>query len=776
MLELKKITKSYKTGDFKQVALNDVSLKFRKNEFVSILGPSGSGKTTLLNIIGGLDKYDSGDLIINGKSTKKFKDKNWDAYRNACVGFIFQSYNLINHISVYKNVEMALTLSGIKGSKKKRLVMDALKKVGLEKHAHKKPNQLSGGQMQRVGVARALVNNPDIILADEPTGALDSKTSVQIMELIKEISKDKLVIMVTHNDDLAKKYSSRIITLKDGKITSDTNPVNDKTDKNSNFKIRKTKMSFSEAILLSLNNIKTKRGRTFLTAFASSIGIIGIALILSISNGFNKQMEKYEKNTMSSFPVAITSVVSTLDEEDLQDNKNAFSGTYEYPNEDVLYTYRQEENSKVHKNNITEDYVNYLNSMDDGMLSAISYFTTTNFNLITTNGTDYQTVNTGSINLSSLPTDLNDNSYLEDNYDLLSGSYPKSYTDVVLIVDSKNRIDKSLLDALFIDSEKEKIDFNEIIGKEFKVVNNDNYYTKINNDLFIKNEASKKMYDESSITLKITGIVRGKKDNALASIMDALSESMGSSLVSKIGYSNKLINKIVSENKESSIVQAQTNSSGIVFMGGIEFDDANLTKDEALTMLGANSIPASINIYPNSFESKDKIISYLDKYNEGKDDDNKIIYTDYAKQISDLSSSIMDGITIVLIAFSSISLIVSSIMIGIITYISVLERTKEIGILRSLGARKKDITRVFNAEVLIIGVISGIVAIVITLILLVPINKILYNLTDLKSVGVLNPVHAIILIIISILLTLIGGFIPSKSAAKKDPVEALRSE
>ena len=776
MLELKHITKSYKTGDFKQVALNNVSLKFRKNEFVMILGPSGSGKTTLLNIIGGLDRYDSGNLIINGKSTKKFKDKNWDAYRNACVGFVFQNYNLISHISVYKNVEMALTLSGTKTSKKKKMVMDALKKVGLERHANKKPSQLSGGQMQRVAIARALVNNPDIILADEPTGALDSKTSVKIMNLIKEISKDKLVIMVTHNDELAKRYANRTIKLKDGNIISDSNPLNKNNEKNSKFKIRKTKMSFLSAISLSLNNIKTKKGRTFLTAFASSIGIIGIALILSISNGFNKQIDKYEKNTMSSFPIAISSVVSTLDEEGLEDNKNAFSGNSEYPKEDVLYTYSPDENSKVHQNKITDDYVNYLNDIDDGLLSAISYFRMTNFNLITTNGTDYQTINTGSINLSELPLDLSRNSYLEDNYDLLSGSYPESYTDVVLIVDSKNRIDKSVLEALYIDSNKEKVNFDEVVGKEFKVVSNDDYYTKITDEVFTTNKASMDMYNKSDITLRITGIVRGKKDNALAFIMDALQESMGSSLLSKIGYSSGLIEKIVEENKESDIVKAQEKSSGVVFIGGLSFDSAGITKDEALTMLGASTTPVAINIYPNSFDNKDEIIKYLDDYNKNKSDEDKIIYTDYAQQISSLSSSIMDGITIVLIAFCSISLVVSSIMIGIITYISVLERTKEIGILRSLGARKKDITRVFNAETLIIGVISGIVAIVITLVLLIPINKILYDLTDLENVGVLNPAHAVILVIISVLLTLIGGFIPSKSAAKKDPVEALRSE
>ena len=774
MLILKNVKKTYKTKNSAQIALDDVNLNFRKNEFVAIVGPSGSGKTTLLNIIGGLDNYDTGDLIINGKSTKDFRGNKWDYYRNSCVGFIFQNYNLVNHISVYQNVELALTLSNSKNKKKK--VIDALKKVGLEKHASKKPNELSGGQMQRVAIARALVNNPEIILADEPTGALDSKTSINIMELIKGLSKDKLVIMVTHNNDLAKKYANRIIELKDGNITKDSNPVNT-NEVNNNFKIKKTKMNFKAAISLSLNNLKTKKGRTFLTAFASSIGIIGIALILSISNGFKKQIEEYEKSTMSSFPITISSITSTVNEEDSKGNRNAFDDMDDYPKENVLYPYFADESKKVHVNKITQDYVDYLSNMNNDLLSAVSYFTVTNFNLITTdNGNNFKTIGTSSINLSSLPKSLNDKSYLTDNYDLLCGSYPTSVYDVVLIVDSKNRVDKSLLNALFIDSSKEKIDYNEIVGKEFKVVNNDNYYTKITDDLFMKNEPSKKMYDESNITLKIAGIVRAKKGNALASITDTTLDSMGSSMVSKIGYSNELINKIVDENNESIIVKAQNNSSVIVFMGGISYEEVNITKEEALTMLGASNVPTSINIYPNSFESKDEIINYLNKYNEDKTNDNKIMYIDYAKQVSDLSKGIMDGITIILVAFSSISLIVSSIMIGIITYISVLERKKEIGILRSLGARKKDITRVFNVETLIIGIISSVIAILITLVLLIPTNVIIYDLTGLKNVGILNPVHAVILVIISVLLTLVGGFIPAKSASKKDPVEALRSE
>ena len=774
MLTLKHLKKIYKTKSLTQVALNDVNVNFRKNEFVTILGQSGSGKTTLLNVVGGLDNYDYGELIINGKSTKNFKDNDWDYYRNSCVGFIFQNYNLINHISVYKNVELALTLSNSKDKRKK--VMDALKKVGLEKHVNKKPNELSGGQMQRVAIARALVNDPKIILADEPTGALDSKNSIMIMELIKKVAKDKLVIMVTHNKELAKKYASRIIELKDGVIINDSKPYNENEIKDDYVKIKKTKMSLKAAVNLSLNNLKTKKGRTFLTSFASSIGLIGIALILSISNGFNKQIKEYEKNTLSSFPITISKLTSTMDKKELEDNKKAFTGDYDYPQKNVLYPYSGEENNKVHENAITDEYLNYIKNMDSNLLSAISYYTVTSFNLMTTdNNENFKTVSGGSINFNSLPQDLSGDSYLKDNYDLLSGSYPSSVYDVVLIVDSKNRIDKNLLDALFVDSSKKEINFNEIVGKELKVISNDNYYSKINENVFAKKEPSKEMYDKG-ITLKIVGIVRGKKDNVLASIMDVISESMGSSMVSKIGYSNELINIIVNENKESEIVKYQYNSNGVVFMGGISFDEAKITKDEALTILGANDVPASINIYPKDFKSKEQVISYLDEYNKDKEDEAKILYMDYAKQIGDLSNGILDGITIVLIAFSSISLLVSSIMIGIITYISVLERTKEIGILRSLGARKKDITRVFNAETLIIGLISGVVSIIITLLLLIPINKIIYNATELKDVGVLNPVHAVILVIISIMLTLIGGLIPSKGASKKDPVEALRSE
>lgn len=629
--------------------------------------------------------------------------------------------------------------------------------------------------MQRVAIARALVNDPDIILADEPSGALDSKTSIKIMELIKEISKDKLVIMVTHNEELAKEYSSRIINLKDGKIINDSNPKLDGDNTDEHFNIRKTKMSFLTALKLSLNNIYTKKGRTFLTSFASSIGIIGIALILSIANGFNKQIDNYEASTMSSFPISINKEVSAFSNEDFNKEKN---DNNDYPKESFLYPYSKKENKKVHVNNITQDYTNYINNIDKNLINAISYYRIINFNLLSENDSIIKQIDSGTINLTALPEDFgNKNNYLKDNYDLLSGSFPNSDNDVVLIVDKKNRIDKTLLDALNIKEDEEKVSFNSVLGKELKLVKNDDYYNNVGNNTFIKNEVSKELYhNPNNETIKIVGIVRAKKDNSLSAIMDNMSDMMGKSGTSRLGYTNALIEKMVLNNYDSEVVNAQKKSEGIVTMGNISFESVGIDKKEALTMLGANDVPMIINIYPNSFEDKEKIKTYLDKYNAQKKEKDKIIYTDYAKKISSLSSNIMDGITVVLIAFSSISLLVSSIMIGIITYISVLERTKEIGILRSLGARKKDIARVFNAETFIIGLISGIIGIIITMLLLIPVNSILYSLTNLKNVGILNLVHAVLLVMVSVMLTLVAGAIPAKMASKKDPVDALRTE
>ena len=781
MLQLKEIKKSYKTGDFIQHALKGIDVQFRENEFVAILGPSGSGKTTMLNIIGGLDRYDSGDLIINGKSTKEFKDQDWDAYRNNFIGFVFQSYNLINHISVLENVEMGMTLSGLNSKKRKKKALELLDKVGLKDHAHKKPNQLSGGQMQRVAIARALANNPKIIMADEPTGALDTKTSIQIMNLIKEIAKDRLVIMVTHNPELANNYASRIIEFKDGNLVSDSNPIKEDEVIKNDIKIKRTSMNFLTALNLSFNNIITKWGRTLITAFASSIGIIGIALILSLSNGFDIQIDEFEANTLSSLPIGITPQVANVESSRIESNKNSKKEDKEkgkYPDIDYMIPYDASVNLKTHINKIDKEYIDYIENIDHDLVSAISYYRMTNINLLADVNGKKQSIFSSSINMSALPKNLGKNTYIKDNYDLLAGKFSENKNEVVLVLDSKNRIDTTLLDALEIDSKVKKVSYNELIGKEFKIVKNNDYYINLGNDTYIPNQNYEELYNnENNITIKIVGIIRGKKGNKLANIMTVMAENMGMNLVSNIGYEDELISEIVANNENSDIVKSQMNNdNNCVFMGGAPFENINLTKEMALTMLGANDLPMMVNIFTKDFDTKNDILNYLDEYNNGKDEENQVIYIDYAANVSDLTSNIMNAVTYVLIAFSAISLIVSSIMIGIITYISVLERTKEIGILRALGARKKDVTRVFNAETFIIGLTSGLLGIIIARLLLIPANAILLELTDLENVARMNPYHALLLIIVSLILTLIGGFIPAIVASKKDPVEALRTE
>ena len=761
MLELKNIKRHYKTGDFIQHALKGIDLKFRKSEFVAILGPSGSGKTTLLNIIGGLDRYNSGDLIINGKSTKKFSNTEWDAYRNNCIGFIFQSYNLISHISVLENVEMGMTLSGIQSSKRKKKALEVLEKIGLKNHAHKKPNQLSGGQMQRVAIARALANDPDIILADEPTGALDTKTSVQIMELIKEIAKDKLVIMVTHNPDLAKEYASRVVEFKDGELISDSNPVKDEKEKKK-FSIKKTSMNFLTALKLSFNNIKTKKGRTFITSLASSIGIIGIALILALSNGFKLQIDKFEKDTLSQMPIVVSPTVLVADEKAQQEfmnqykgkNNNAFTDKNEiYPLISIL--------NLTHTNNINLDYIDYLEKVDSNLIGGISYTRSTKLNLLYKDSSIKMLDSTKL--LFPLPESIDGkvDSVINDNFELIYGKMPEEKNEIVLLIDTNNRLNLSTLEMLGY-SKDDVVQFDEMLSKEFKIVLNDDFYTKVN-DSFIMNMDLEKLYDnENNITLTITGIIRGKKDSKFA-------EYSGSGFC----YKESLMDYVMELNNSSEIIKSQREKNYNVLTGE-KIDDS--TKETMLSYLGAKSAPMLIQIYPKDFKSKDQLLTYLDSYNENKSEDDKIIYTDYAETITSLSGNIMDAITVVLIAFSAISLIVSSIMIGIIMYISVLERTKEIGILRALGARKKDITRVFNAETFIIGLFSGILGISIALLLCIPANIIIENLTSLKNVANLNPIHALILVTISLILTIIGGYIPAKMASKKNPVEALRTE
>ncbi|MBR1416248.1 MAG: ATP-binding cassette domain-containing protein [Bacilli bacterium] len=777
MLELKNIKKSYKTGTFIQHALNDIDLRFRKNEFVAILGPSGSGKTTLLNIIGGLDRYDEGDLIIKGKSTKKFKDKDWDAYRNKSVGFIFQSYNLISHISLIDNIEMGMTLSGKSSKVRRKKAKELLKKVGLEEHAHKKPNQLSGGQMQRVAIARALANDPEIILADEPTGALDTKTSKQIMNLIESIAKDKLVIMVTHNPELANDYADRIIEMKDGKIINDSNPVEENVGKD-DYKLNKTKMSFFTALHLSLNNIRTKKGRTILTAFASSIGIIGIALILALSNGFQNKINEFEHQVSDAMPVVISATKMNLSAENMSSIISSETGMSSEKTEDdftdsktVKKEEKEEQTFGTSINPITKDFVDYVDNIPKEYVSGIIKASAMKYNIIQKTEDKYVAINNLNVNSMSIPNVYGDNksSIIDKYYDLLAGRRPEKYDEIVVEVGKDNSLSKDFVKSLGLKGNE--YSFDDILSCTMKVVSNDNYYLNIGN-YFIPKEINDSMYNlDDNITLKVVGIVRIKEDK-YSTI--GISDSNRS-----FYYLEELDSKIKDINYNSLVAKTQREVDFDVFTGmeyDMESDLGKYYKHINLMNIGALETPGFMYIYPKDFDSTDNIVDYLNKYNENKDEKDKIDFINQAELVNNMTGSIMGGITSVLIAFSSISLIVSSIMLGIITYISVLERTKEIGILRSLGARKKDIKRVFNAETTIIGVTSGVLGILIANLLTIPINLLIKNITTLDNVATLNPIHATILIIISVVLTLIGGSIPAHVASKQDPVASLRSE
>ena len=766
MLELKNIKKTYRVGDVETRALDDISVSFREQEFVAILGTSGSGKTTCLNIIGGLDRYDSGDLIINGKSTKNFKDREWDAYRNNSIGFIFQSYNLISHLSIVANVEMGMTLSGVSAAEKHRRAQEALEKVGLKDHLHKKPNQLSGGQMQRVAIARALANDPDILLCDEPTGALDTVTSVQIMDLIKEIAGDKLVIMVTHNPELAEKYADRIVKFQDGKIVSDSNPYSFEKE-NKEFSLKKTSMSFLTALKLSANNIRTKLGRTFLTSFASSIGIIGIAVILSLSVGFQMQIDKFEADTLQQMPIIISQQSMNLDTDTMIKMGEEQKKYEDYPDEKKIYLFDSMQDTMTHTNKFTDEYLEYVNNMDSSLCKGVTYSRLVNMNMIRKDGENYIPVTSANMNWSSYPVSLNENkhSLMNEHYDVLTGTMPETPNDLMLVVDTKHRINKAVMKELGFDADNlEEIDFNEIIGKELKVVMNDDYYVKTEYGTYSYNTDLAAMYNaENTLTLRISCIVRPKEDSPTS----MMSEGGG------VAYNDELAQLVIDNSKNSEIVKAQEQSDvNVLSMEAMDEE----TKKQTIAYLGGNEIPYAIQLYPYDFESKDKMLEYLDKYNESLEADDQIIYTDMASMISGMSDGIMDGITIVLIAFAGTNLIVSLIMIAIITYTSVLERTKEIGILKALGARKKDITRVFDAETFILGVTSGMLGIIIAKLLTFPINAIIYSLTDLKNVAHLKISHALILVAISTILTMLGGHIPARMAAKRDAVEALRSE
>ena len=912
MLQIQNICKKYVTGDLVQTALDNVSLNLRDNEFVAILGPSGSGKTTMLNIIGGLDRYDSGDLIINGISTKKYKDRDWDSYRNHTIGFVFQSYNLIPHQSVLSNVELALTISGISRSERRRRAKEALEKVGLGNQLHKRPNQMSGGQMQRVAIARALVNNPDILLADEPTGALDSETSVQVMELLKEVAKDRLVVMVTHNPKLANEYATRIVRVKDGHIVDDTDPyeIEQKLEEPQHKNMGKASMSILTALSLSFNNLRTKKGRTFLTAFAGSIGIIGIALILSFSNGVNTYITDIQKSTMTSYPISIeaqtidlTSIMqkgqSSMKDSDVtheldgvysngtdiemassittsftKNNLTEFKKYMDNPDSEIRKHIR--ENGIVYSYNTKFDVFTYDSegafvNTDGSTLKSSSQTSATNMmaDMSNDNGMTMMTGSTGKTNNFTELLPGSDSASVSqavtDAYDVLYGNWPSSYDEAVLVMNKNNEISSAVLYQLGIlptseykeimkridageevTMDTEKISYEDICNKEYYLLPASDMYVKDDNGNYksiVSDNASLKDKAADGIKLKISGIVRQNDDNDNALINKA------------VGYTKALTDYLMDYADKSEVVKAQRENKDINITNGMAFspaddaakiadartylanlgvsdkasmfknmmqmvyadnqqmytqlmamgeaqqaamldsylenpDDSTLLSiynsyistgnyDDNMESFGVISedAPSAINIYVDSFEAKDAVSDCIKKYNEGASEDDKISYTDYVGLLMNSVTTIINVITYVLIAFVAVSLIVSSIMIGIITYISVLERTKEIGILRAIGASKRNISQVFNAETFIIGFCSGIIGIAITLLLLIPCNSIIHAVTDSTAVNAaLPPVSAVVLIILSMVLTFIGGLIPAKNAAKKDPVTALRTE
>lgn len=895
MLELNDIKKDYVTGSTTVSALKGINLRFRDCEFVSILGQSGCGKTTMLNIIGGLDKYTSGDLKINGVSTKNYKDRDWDFYRNNSIGFVFQSYNLIPHQTVLSNVELALTLSGVSKAERKKRAIEALEKVGLGEQIHKKPNQMSGGQMQRVAIARALVNNPDILLADEPTGALDTETSIQIMELLKEISKDRLIIMVTHNPELAKDYSTRIVRLLDGVITDDSDPysledmeadirakeaakvkISEKKIKKSGKK-QKTSMSFFTALSLSFNNLMTKKTRTILTAFAGSIGIIGIAMILSISNGIQLYIDRVQRDTLSSYPITlqaeaidISSMVSSMtgnsDSEEHEDKSKIYSN-------DIMGDMINTMVKEVKSNNLSEfkKYIENGSSDIKSYVSDIQYSYDVPLNIYmkdTSNGVEQLNPGTmfdsiygeGATSASSSMSSgmgmgmfsnssvwnqlLGNQQVLDEQYDVLAGHWPENFNEVVLVADKNNEVDDYTLYSLGLkdpeevrtlfkkmmvgesyETEKDiSYTFDEILDTEFKLV--------MPTDMYKYNDVTGTWDDYSKDDKYMTNVVNNGTDIKVCGIIRPNDDAVSTSLSSGIGYTAKLTEYIIEEVKNSEIAKAQLADTSVDVFTGVPFDNdrnteitmddinaymATLSPEESAQMqamtsgmsddqilqlfsaslkarttdatldsnkskLGITDLdtPSQIDIYATDFDSKEKVQNIIKDYNKLQQDDGKeenvINYTDYVGIMMSSVSTIINAISYVLIAFVAISLIVSSIMIGIITYISVLERTKEIGVLRSIGASKKDVSRIFNAETLIEGFVSGALGIVVTLLLCIPANALIKHLTDISNVAQLPIAGGVILIIISMFLTFIAGLIPAKLAAKKDPVVALRSE
>lgn len=836
MLQVKDIRKTYTTGDFTQNALDGVSLNFRECEFAAILGPSGSGKTTLLNIVGGLDQYDTGDLIINGKSTKKYKARDWDTYRNHSIGFVFQSYNLIPHQTVLSNVELALTLSGVSKAERRRRAKEVLRKVGLEDQMHKKPNQMSGGQMQRVAIARALINDPDILLADEPTGALDSETSVMIMDILKEIAKDRLIIMVTHNPELADQYANRIIRLKDGKIVDDTNPYSDeqirtdleikqnksKEKRTNKGRKKKTSMSFLTAFSLSMNNLMTKKGRTFMTAFAGSIGIIGIALILSVSNGVQNYIDKVEEDTLSSYPVVIqenavdmTAMMTAMMGDSHEDGAHELDAVY---SNDIMVDMILAMSTKIQKNDLYS-FKQYLESDEaplKGYVNDIKYSYNMDLNVYKSD------VSAGPrrVNPSELLSNifegmgmegaganmmmnyhvwsemLGNQTLLEDQYDVIAGRWPQAYNELVLVVDDNNEISDYVLYSLGLLDDRELIalmqnafmqqsqqtdtveqtrfSFEDILKVTYKLILSADYYEK----------QEGVWMDRSDDPAYIAGLLQDAVELKIVGVLRPTENAVATSIGGAIGYTKELTEFVVGETQKRQIVQEQLADMQHNVLTGEEFSMNNVvnTYDMVALKLGIVDLdhPSSVSIYPKSFDTKDSIVDVIEAYNNrvkaDGEEDKVLNYTDMVGTLMSSVTTIVNVISYVLIAFVSISLVVSSIMIGIITYISVLERTKEIGILRSIGASKRDISRVFNAETLLVGLVAGAIGIGVTLLLLIPINLIIRHLSGISGLAALPPVGGLILVLISMFLTFIAGLIPSRFAARRNPVEALRSE
>ena len=853
MLELKNIVKEYVTEDETVRALKGISVKFRKSEFVSVLGPSGCGKTTMLNIVGGLDRYTSGDLVINGKSTKSFTDKDWDTYRNHSVGFVFQSYNLIPHQTVLENVELALTLSGIGAQERKERAIAVLEKVGLKNKINSRPNQLSGGQMQRVAIARALINDPEILLADEPTGALDSKTSVQIMDLLKEISEDRLIIMVTHNPELAEKYSSRIIRLLDGELVGDDKPVSDEeaaeeakiadNSSRTNKGKAKTSMSFFTALSLSFRNLMTKKARTFLVSFAGSIGIIGIALILSLSSGFQNYIDRVQEDTLSSYPITI--MKTTTDYSSILNDMSGKSDKEEYPggssigvndsfsgmmnamasatvtndlpmfkkyleqNYDkekitaIQYTYdigfrtygtsRTSNGEKVRLQSAMDAYMSIIGSISGGgSMSSSAFggmFSTASWTEAIDNESllksQYEVVGKGKWADFSDPSEvmLVVNKYNEipdyvlpalglmDPNELL---YPMFRAYLMNMGLSGNQLDKQLSDmGLYEVKEEDKADKNfdvdSVVGKEFTIMLKSDYYEK-SGDKFVKHSDSDEyvknyLDSDNALKIRIVGVIRAKQGVAT------------SGFSSNLVYSKALTDKMLAMIGDAPVIKAQQATPDVDVTTGSSFEGTNSYSSNLSSFGYADKDdPASISIYASSFENKEYVVSLIDDYNSGKSDREQIKYNDYLGVIMSSVTTIINAISYVLIGFVSVSLIVSSIMIGIITYISVLERIKEIGILRALGASKRDVSNVFNAETLIIGLAAGLLGILVTVLLDIPVSLVIQSLASIANVAVLPWQGGVILVLISMALTFIAGLIPSRIASKKDPVIALRSE